>query len=286
MNTLLSYWPYIMLTLSLAISGFGWKNTLPNRSKQSTIIYLPIVLNRPEGMAYVSEGEFWMGCQGGDCNFGSGAVHNVYLSGYYIDEYEITNAQYANCVSVGACQPPGANGSHTRPSYYDNPMYANYPVFHITWDDAFDYCVWLGKRLPTEAEWEKAAQGGLEPSLNPYPWGDDAPVCDLGAPNGAHSSDCTPADSVEVGSFGPNNLGLYDMAGNVWEWVYDWYNLSYYSNSPYYNPQGPENGTDKVIRGGSWNYNILGLRVYDRNFREPTDVLGWHDVGFRCVLSP
>ena len=156
----------------------------------------------------------------------------------------------------------------------------------ITWQKAQDYCAWQGKRLPTEAEWEKAAQGDLDPSDNRYPWGDEAPVCDLGAPNGAQSSDCLPAGSVDIGSFGPSSIGLFDMAGNAWEWVSDWYDLSYYSNSPYYNPQGPETGTDKVVRGGSWNYMTLGLRVYDRNFGDPNTALGNHDAGFRCVLIP
>ncbi len=288
MNIIMHHWVNIILAISFLIPGVSWSHATAKTTIESTTTYVPMVMNQPQGMVFIAEGEFWMGCPWahGDCNFGSSLVHTVWLSAYFIDRYETTNAEYAKCVAAGACQPPAAFSSHSRASYYDNPSYANYPVFHITWDDSQDYCVWQGKRLPTEAEWEKAAQGVLNPSDNRYPWGDEAPVCDLGASNGAHSSDCSPADSVEVGSFGPSSIGLFDMAGNVYEWVYDWYDLSYYSNSPYYNPQGPETGTDKVIRGGSWNYMTLGLRVYDRNFSDPNTALGNHDAGFRCVLIP
>lgn len=276
----------LVLVLSFLLPGIGLGQIPPERSVQAMNIYLPIVMNQPLGMAYVSAGEFMMGCTQNLCFFGSGYVHNIYLNAYFIDIYEITNAQYAECVVDGACTPPGAFGSHTRSSYYDNPTYANYPVIHINWEDAQNYCLWAGKRLPTEAEWEKAAQGGRNTSIDIFPWGDDEPVCTPGEPNGAHYDTCSPADTIQIGSFGPNNYGLYDMAGNVWEFVYDWYDLSYYSNSPYYNPQGPDSGTYKVIRGGSWNYNWTGLRVYDRNFRDPNTAIGNHDVGFRCVYSP
>ena len=160
-----------------------------------------MVMNQPQGMVFIPEGEFLMGCHGGECNFGSSALHNVWLSAYFIDRYEVTNAEYAKCVSAGVCTPPDA--------YTD----ANHPVVFVTWQNAQDYCVWQGKCLPTEAEWENAAQGDLDPSINPYPWGDEAPVCNLGAPNGAQSSDCSPAGSVEVGSFGPEQYWTVRYGG-------------------------------------------------------------------------
>ena len=280
-------WLYLTLALSFLFPWMSAGSALADQSNQGNTVYIPILMSHSLEMVFISAGEFWMGCHAGPCFLGSDFLHAVYLSDYFIDRYEITNAQYAGCVSAGYCAEPAATGSHTRLSYYDDPTYAEYPVFHIAWTDAQDYCQWIGKRLPTEAEWEKAAQGGNLLKEYTYPWGNEAPVCAIGAPNGAHYSDCSPADSLQVGSFRPSILGLYDMAGNVWEWVSDWYDLSYYGNSPYYNPEGPENGTDKVIRGGSWNYmSIGGLRTFDRNFRDPNTALGNHDVGFRCVLIP
>ena len=281
MNIIMQHWVNIILAISFLIPGVSWSQATAETTIESTTTYLPMMMNQPQGMVFIPEGEFYMGCpwSHGDCNYGSSVRHYVWLSAYLIDRYETTNAEYDKCVAAGVCLPP------EWPDY-DDPIYANRPVVLITWQKAQDYCLWQGKRLPTEAEWEKAAQGHLDPSDNRYPWGDEAPVCDLGAPNGAQSSDCIPAGSVDIGSFGPSSIGLFDMAGNAWEWVYDWYDLSYYSNSPYYNPQGPETGTYKVIRGGSFNYMTSGLRVYDRNFNEPSFHGGWHDVGFRCMLIP
>ena len=286
MKAALFIWINLAVIFSFLLAGIGLENHQADNTTQEISIYLPMVSNYPPGMAFIPAGDFWMGCTMQPCNFGNIPYHNIYLNDYFIDNYEVTNAQYAKCVADGGCMVPGAFFSHSRTSYYDNPAYANYPVIHITWDEAVDYCQWSGKRLPTEAEWEKAAQGGQNTNFYPFPWGDETPVCDPGAANGAQYDDCSPDDTVQIGSFGPNNFGLYDMAGNAWEWVNDWYDLSYYGISPYYNPQGPESGTDKVIRGGSWNYNWSGLLVFDRNIREPTDPLGWHDVGFRCVFSP
>jgi len=292
MNTLPVHCFSIVLVFSFLLPGIGWMKAPLEDIEQTHYVYLPLIKNDPIGMAYVPAGEFTMGCWGGYfCSAGGGPVHSVFLDGFFIDKYEITNAQYTKCVAVGACLPPGATGSHTRFSYYDNPAYADYPVTHVPWDYANDYCQWAGKRLPTEAEWEKAAQGGKDFWLVPFPWGDATPVCEIGAPNGAQYSDCLPQDTVQVGSFGPNGIGLYDMAGNVDEWVNDWWDISYYSNSPYSNPPGPASGSDKVIRGGGWNYNWTGLLVAYRNYANPNNPtgiqdLGYHNVGFRCVFSP
>jgi serine/threonine-protein kinase len=223
-------------------------------------------------MAYIPAGEFEMGSESGSES--ESPVHTVYLDAFWIDIYEVTNAQYALCVQAGECDV-------SRCSYYVNPEYADHPVVCVSWYDAQAYAEWVGGRLPTEAEWEKAARGGLEGQL--YPWGNEHPVCTLGAENGAQFGGCD-GDIVEVGSFAPNGYGLFDMVGNVWEWVADWYDSSYYANSPTENPQGPSIGTDRVLRGGSFG----GYRYFVRcAYRFDDDPFGWFDgLGFRVVVSP
>jgi len=256
-------------------------------------------------MAVVPAGDYWMGrtrlwlmdeigWQIRD-RYDDRPVHRVSLDAFSIDRYEVTNRDYAAFVKAtgavapyhwGGAEPPDARATH--------------PVYNVSWHDAVAYCAWRGARLPTEAEWEKAARGGAE-DLD-YPWGNDyeteaapppapssaAPGAEAPAPaqppapRVKHAHSASAGGPRPVGSFEPNALGLHDMSGNVWEWVSDWYDLYYYGVSPIVNPTGPAEGRYKVIRGGSWADTEPRLgAVYFRNFTAPDERTP--TIGFRCA---
>jgi len=197
--------------------------------------------------------------------------HKVYLDAYYIDVYEVTNEMYAKFLKAT---------NHKPPKYWDDPRYNDpqQPVVGVTWEDAKAYCDWAGKRLPTEAEWEKAARGGLIGKR--FPWGDDASH-DYANYAGTVGTDIW-GYSAPVGKFAPNGYGLYDMAGNVFEWCADWYEKDYYSKSPTKNPTGPSSGKTRVVRGGGYGYTANFLRVSDR-FGSYFPSNAYPFVGFRCA---
>ncbi len=241
-------------------------------------------------MVYVPAGQFLMGCsddlyaQG--CDGDTHPIHAVYLDAFYIDKTEVTNAQYRACVAAGVCPPPLAMNSNTRAHYYDNPTYDDFPVINVDWNRANTYCHWVGKRLPTEAEWEKAARGT---DLREYPWGNTSPSCDIvNFTEGTVWPNEHPCveDTVRVGSY-PRNVSPYgalDMAGNVSEWVSDFYLKPYYQDSPYRNPQGPPAEATKgehLLRGGSWHEKARSVTTVVR--LDESETYHYLQIGFRCA---
>jgi formylglycine-generating enzyme required for sulfatase activity len=254
-------------------------------------------------MRLIPAGEFQMGSNDGDND--EKPVHTVYLDDYYIDETEVTNEQYCAFLNDYGKNADAAghelldiNSSwrlieKVGDTYKPKSGYEEHPVIAVSWYGAAAYAQWLGARLPTEAEWEKAARGGLVGKK--YPWGDGITHDDANY-DGTGGKDQWDGTSP-VGNFQPNGYGLYDMAGNVWEWCADAYDSSYYSESPKNNPKGSwrivifKNNdftivtSRRVLRGGSWsNNNTNYLRCADRDFNEPTNT-GYY-YGFRCSQEP
>jgi formylglycine-generating enzyme required for sulfatase activity len=239
-------------------------------------------------MVYVPAGEFLMGSEDANADNDEAPEHTVYLDAYWIYKHEVTNEQYAKFLNEMGNQSEGgatwldasdedANIHEHGGQWTADSGYADHPVVEVTWYGAQAYCEWVGGRLPTEAEWEKAARGE---DGNTYPWGEASPNCDL-----AQYSGCS-GDAITVGSLpaGASEYGALDMAGNVWEWVADWYDADYYKNSPTQNPTGPASGTTRVLRGGSWfSYE----RVLRASLRLRSSPVGSNlNLGFRCVPSP
>lgn len=228
-------------------------------------------------MIYIPEGPFLMGSDASNALTSSRPTHEVYLDGYWIDKYEVSNRQFTECVRLGYCFAPRDLTSATHEDYFTSEAYADYPVVHVDWNQAAAYCTWVGKRLPTEAEWEKAARGtnGLI-----YPWGNVLPKS-VPAQIGLFEE----GDTAPVNSFpdGASPYGVFNMEGNVWEWTADQYDAYYYSKSPETNPKSVTGGNDYVIRGFSWAYPFSTLEIFTRNSAYMLNHA--YDLGFRCAAS-
>lgn len=242
-------------------------------------------------MVLIPTGGFLMGSeQGGEFER---PVHDVFLDAYWMDETLVSNSQFAAFVEETNYQTEAERAGSAWG--YDNERFGqvaglswqsyagegrnDHPVVLVSWNDAVAFARWAGKRLPSEAEWEKAARGGLTGNL--FPWGQRTP--DGTQSNFAKKPAETPP-TTPVGSFAPNAFGLYDMVGNVWQWCADWYANDYYSRSPGINPNGPEHGDCRARRGGSWNViQPFRLRAANRGAFEPHRSAP--NVGFRCVVS-
>lgn len=235
----------------------------------------------------VPTGEFIMGSAQGFPD--EVPVHKVYLDAFYIDLTEVTNKQWQKCVNAGACQLPRRTDCcleksvGARPFYYGNPEFDDYPVVFISWYDALAYCTWRGARLLTEAEWEKASRGT---DGRTYPWGNQDPTPELISIIWG-DKDFEVKNSSPVGSFplGASPYGVLDLAGNVYEWVYDVYAPDYYRNSPYRNPTGPEEGAYRVTRGGSFANQAYRNRSSNRNNAFIPARSAHFDGGTRCGMD-
>jgi len=223
--------------------------------------------NITEELVLIPGGEFLMGS---DSEGDHSPVHKVYVDSFYMDKYEVTNAQY-----LEFCEAAGHRLADfwAMDGFRCGPNYPNHPVVTVSWRDAVAYAAWCGKRLPTEAEWEYAARGGLMGMS--YPNGETL------HPSHGNYNQSGKGGPVAIGSYPANGFGLHDMQGNVVEWVWDYYDADYYSSSLSANPQGPASGKFRVIRGGGWHSGPYCNRVYFRNALPAN----WVDfnVGFRCA---
>jgi formylglycine-generating enzyme required for sulfatase activity len=250
-------------------------------------------------LAYIPEGEFTMGSEDG--NFDEKPAHIVFLDAYWMDQNEVTNAMFALFLSELGNQSEGGftwldvnhydNFKHIGSEWIPEMGFEEHPVIEVTWHGARAYCDWAGRRLPTEAEWEKAARG--EEGFI-YSWGNDFECKKGNADDEANFDNYVVPDGVgcdgfiqtaPVGSFpgGASPYGLLDMTGNIWEWVFDWYGSRYFQSSPTSNPHGPSSGDSRVIRGGSWSNKVSDLRTTYRGWVNPS--LSINDIGFRCALT-
>jgi formylglycine-generating enzyme required for sulfatase activity len=278
------YRTVILILLVLSLSGCSPSNRESGQRKpaEQTDASVPA---HPEikDMVYIAAGPCIMGSSSEDADSSPDEkpVHTVFLNAYYIDKYEVTNMQYQAFVLATGHPAPFVDKSWAEPYNWKGTAYpagmGNNPVVLVSWDDARAYAAWINKRLPTEAEWENAARAHF--AGRQYPCGDKLEMNCANFNKGFFRENAL----KPVGSFEPNALGLYDMAGNVWEWCQDWYDEDYYKKSPAQNPQGPADGLYRVDRGGSWVNDKNFLRCAQRGKSTPD--CRSHIIGFRCALS-
>ncbi len=219
-------------------------------------------------LVYIPAGEFTMGL-----GYGDAPTETFSLNSYWIQQTEVTNAMYTQCVASGNCTAPV---QEVGAAPYNAAQFGDYPIVGVTWDAAKTYCQWIGGQLPSEAQWEKAARGQ---NGNKYPWGNNSPTCDLANLKtcGGHT---TP---VNAHPNGKNFYGLLDMAGNVYEWVNDYYDPNYYASAPASNPPGPATGNGRITRGSSFETDMTQVLSAIRH-PSPHDYHNY-DLGFRCVVN-
>jgi formylglycine-generating enzyme required for sulfatase activity len=250
----------------------------------------PFADQQDDQMILIPGGTFQMGNPNGKAGDDNVPVHTVTVDSFYMDKYEVTVGQFRKFLEETGYEYDWS----VWQEYFVSPE-DNHPMVNVDWHQASAYSSWAGKRLPTEAEWEYAARGGLKGQR--YPWGNYITKNDANFHRYWEEDEEYKTVKIEeidwkdewsystapVGSFAPNGYGLFDMAGNVAEWCCDWYQWDYYRISPTHNPQGPVTGTTKVTRGGHWYSWNKGLRVHNRG-DNPPDVEWWQDVqGFRLV---
>jgi iron(II)-dependent oxidoreductase len=276
----------LLLLIIGAVSVFYLKNRKSQPSSKNHL-KTTLLFSSDEGkdgaeMVLIPAGDFFMGAvDDSDTHYDEMPVHRVYLDDFWIDCHEVTNRMYKKFIDETGHRAPFVNTEWAQPyNWIDTacpPGKEDFPVVLVSWEDATAYASWAGKRLPTEAEWEKAARGGLVKKK--YPWGDK-----ISSHKANYFTSITRENQMKpVGTFPPNFFGIYDSAGNVWEWCTDWYDKTYYKKSPEKNPPGPEGGNYRVYRGGAWINREEQLRCSERARNAP--VHQSHIIGFRCAKS-
>jgi len=260
---------FFVILLSACVSVPGIGSTMISPKDGMTLVYVPA-------------GNFTMGDIALNAVYHDVKPHPVYLDSFWIDKTDITNKMYAMCVNAGVCQAPTKVRSYMRSSYYGNSQYDNYPVIYVNWNMAKTYCEWAGRELPTDAQWEKAARGT---DGRTYPWGNSIDCSVANYHGKENETDYCTGDTTEVGAY-PNGVSPYgalDMAGDVWQWVADWYDPSYYNHSPSSNPSGPASGQYRILRGGAWLDPEGLLRSAEHDWLDPN--ITCNGLGFRCAMS-
>jgi formylglycine-generating enzyme required for sulfatase activity len=260
----------------------GWSIPLDAATKETARMpdiakgQLPHEVTGKDGapMVPIPAGEFWMGSPDDEGTPNEHPRHWVYLEAYDMDRFEVTVSRYAEFM-----QSTGRQAPHDWAKVKIS-KHSSLPVVGVSWNDAETYCRWAGKRLPTEAEWEKAARGTDERT---YPWGDEQPSSGLAnfgkaGTRRVYDERLAPVDSYEAGN---SPYGLHHMAGNVYEWTADWYDEDFYAKSPQRNPTGPSNGQYRMLRGGSWRFKPIAVRSAHRSYTTPTNQYDY--IGFRCA---
>jgi formylglycine-generating enzyme required for sulfatase activity len=266
--------------------------TLPTETPSPTPI--PERVSPKDGMPQeqIPAGTLHMGAFDVNAKVDEKPGHKVMMDSLWMDKLEVTNGMYALCIHAGACSKEHSIFSQRRPDYFINPEYKDYPVVDVSWEEAMTYCTWTGRRLPSEAEWERAARGD---DLRTYPWGYEPPSETYA------NFDNIVHDTSRVGSYsaGASPYGILDMAGNVWEWVDDLYDGDYYLTASTINPIGPAQIPGKynrVIRGGSYQDTFLDIRVSNRGSLPGPNLLASTSdptrygkssvkIGFRCAAG-